>query len=153
MANSRSARKRIRSNETKRIRNRTVRSAVRTRVSKARRALLGAGEETVAVQEFHEAIRALDRAAEKGIIHENNARRRKSRLARMAAHLAQAAGGDEAAARSAATGGAKGRGRKPATTRKAAAKTTAAKPAAKTAATRTTAKSTRPAPAPRGDAS
>ena len=41
MANSRSARKRIRSNERKHIRNRAVRSAVRTSITKARRSLLG----------------------------------------------------------------------------------------------------------------
>jgi len=152
VANSRSARKRIRSNERKRIRNRTVRSAVRTKVARARRSLLTGGAETAAPQDLHEAIRALDRAAEKGILHENNARRRKSRLARMAARLAHAAAGaegEQAAARAAAAGGAKGRGRKTTTPRKvaakagAAAKAPAAKSTSKATAGRTTARGAR----------
>jgi small subunit ribosomal protein S20 len=129
MANSRSARKRIRSSERKHLRNRAVKSAVRTKVIKARHALLEDGGAT-GDAELHAAIRALDRAAEKGVLHRNNARRRKSRLASMAARLAHVAEGAEGAAvRSAAAGGAKGRSAKqPA--RAAAAKSTA-RPAAK----------------------
>jgi small subunit ribosomal protein S20 len=116
VANSRSARKRIRANERKHVRNRTVRSAVRTRITKARRALLGT---EVQVQETPElvlaAVRELDRAAEKGILHRNNANRRKSRLMAMAHRLLAAAEGaageDQAAVRAAAAGGVKGRGR------------------------------------------
>ena len=84
MANSRSARKRIRSSERKHVRNRAVKSAVRTKVIKARHALLEEGSAT-GEAELHAAIKALDRAAEKGILHRNNVRRRKSRLATMAA--------------------------------------------------------------------
>ena len=134
MANSRSARKRIRANERKHVRNRAVRSTVRTKVAKARRELLSA-DATAGPEELRLAISALDRAAEKGILHKNNARRRKSRLARMAAHLAKAAGGaedEQAAARSAAVGGAKGRSTKTAAARKPA--KVAQKPAAKAAA-------------------
>src|SRR3984893_19074148 len=86
MANSRSARKRIRSSERKHIRNRAVKSAVRTKVIKARHALLEEGGPT-GEAELHAAIKALDRAAEKGVLHRNNVRRRKSRLASMAAPL------------------------------------------------------------------
>jgi small subunit ribosomal protein S20 len=137
MANSRSARKRIRSSERKHIRNRAVKSAVRTKVIKARHALLeegGAGGDA----ELHAAIRALDRAGEKGVLHRNNVRRRKSRLASMAARLTDVAGGAEGAAvRSAAAGGAKGRSAKqPA--RAATAKSTA-KPAGKAPAAKATA--------------
>jgi small subunit ribosomal protein S20 len=112
VANSRSARKRIRANERKHIRNRTVRSAVRTRITKARRALLGteAGNTPELVLA---AVRELDRAAEKGILHRNNADRRKSRLMSMAHRLLAAAEGtageDQAAVRAAAAGGEKGR--------------------------------------------
>lgn len=134
MANSRSARKRIRSSERKHERNRAVKSAVRTKVIKARHALLdegGAGGDT----ELHAAIRALDRAAEKGVLHRNNVRRRKSRLASMAARLSNVAEGPEgAAARSAAAGGAKGRSAKQQTraaTAKAGAKPAGKAPAAK----------------------
>lgn len=144
MANTRSARKRIRSNERKRIRNRAVRSSVRTKVAKARRTLLGTAEGAATEEDLRAAVRALDRAAEKGILHRNNARRRKSRLATMAASLQRAGQegeGEVAAARSTATGGAKGRSTKRAPAQrptKAAAKTPAksaakspAKPAAK----------------------
>jgi small subunit ribosomal protein S20 len=137
MANSRSARKRIRSSERKHIRNRAVKSAVRTKVIKARHALLEEGG-TAGETELHAAIRALDRAAEKGVLHRNNVRRRKSRLATMASRLSNVAEGAEGAAlRSAAAGGAKGRSAKqPA--RSAAAKS-AAKPAGKAPAARATA--------------
>src|SRR5438270_2944910 len=96
MANSRSARKRIRSSERKHVRNRAVRAAVRTSVGKARRALLGADSGAETEEQVRTAVRALDRASEKGILHPNNARRRKSRLAAMAARLSRAAGGEAA---------------------------------------------------------
>jgi small subunit ribosomal protein S20 len=128
MANSRSARKRIRQTERKHIRNRTVRSAVRTKVAKARRSLLDGSGEVNPQEDLHAAIRALDRAAEKGVLHRNNAQRRKSRLAGMAARLASAGGeGEQAAARSAAVGGSKGR------STKAGAAKAEAKPASKAA--------------------
>jgi small subunit ribosomal protein S20 len=137
MANSRSARKRIRSSERKHLRNRAVKSAVRTKVIKARHALLEEGGAT-GDAELHAAIRALDRAAEKGVLHRNNARRRKSRLASMAARLANVAEGAEGAVvRSAAAGGAKGRSAKqPArlAAAKSAAKPAGRAPAAKAAA-------------------
>lgn len=80
MANTRSARKRIRQNEKRRLRNRSVRSAVRGSVKSAREALGGkAAEAATAVRD---AIRALDRAVTQGVIHRNTAARRKSALAR-----------------------------------------------------------------------
>jgi small subunit ribosomal protein S20 len=134
VANSRSARKRIRASERKHLRNRGVRSAVRTRISKARRALLGTEAES-APELVLAAVRELDRAAEKGILHRNNANRRKSRLMAMAHRLAAAtegaAGEGKAAARAAAAGGEKGRSAK--ATRPAATKS-AAKSAAKSSA-------------------
>ena len=136
MANSRSARKRIRSSERKHVRNRAVKSAVRTKVIKARHALLEGGGASGEV-ELQAAIRALDRAAEKGVLHRNNARRRKSRLATMAARLAGVAEGAEgAAARSAAAGGAKGRSAKQPS--RAATTKTASKPAGKAPAAKAT---------------
>jgi small subunit ribosomal protein S20 len=140
MANSRSARKRIRSSERKHIRNRAVKSAVRTKVIKARHALLEEGG-TGSDAELHAAIRALDRAAEKGVLHRNNVRRRKSRLASMAARLANVAEGAEGAAvRSAAAGGAKGRSAKQPT--RATAAKSAANPAGKAPAAKATAAKT-----------
>lgn len=139
MANSRSARKRIRSNERKHVRNRAVRSSVRTYVGKARHALLTVEPgQTVDVEaQLKAAVRALDRAGEKGILHRNNVNRRKSRLTAMAARLIRAAteGGEHAGElRAAAAGGAKGRGRSAASARSKPATKAPAKAAAKPAA-------------------
>ena len=139
MANSRSARKRIRANERKHIRNRGVRSSVRTYVGKARQSLLSLEPgDTVDVEEqLKAAVRALDRAGEKGILHRNNVNRRKSRLTSMAARLIRAAseGGEHTTeVRAAAAGGAKGRGRAATAAKRPAAKApvkAAAKPATK----------------------
>jgi small subunit ribosomal protein S20 len=135
VANSRSARKRIRANERKHIRNRGVRSSVRTYVGKARQSLLSLEPgDTVDVEaQLKAAVRALDRAGEKGILHRNNVNRRKSRLTSMAARLIRAAseGGEHTTeVRAAAAGGAKGRGRAASSARKPAAKAPA-KPAGK----------------------
>ncbi len=109
MANSRSARKRIRSSERKRIRNRDAHSAVRTRVARVRRSLVSGQVEGIQ-EELTAAVRALDKAAEKGILHRNNAARRKSRIMSMAARLSGMSGSEaeKAATRAAAAGGAKG---------------------------------------------
>jgi len=83
LANNKAAKKRIRVNETKRVRNRPYRSACRTLVKKAELAILD-GDQTEADEAVVRAISMLDRTAGKGIIHPNNAARRKSRL--MAKH-------------------------------------------------------------------
>ena len=83
------AAKAARAHERKRIINRTVRSSSRTAVKKALIAIASAEPEeaTVAVGK---ALSGLDRAATKGVIHRNNAARRKSRLAkRLNASLAE----------------------------------------------------------------
>jgi small subunit ribosomal protein S20 len=81
LANTKSAIKRLRSAERRRLRNRVYRGGARTAVKKARQLI-----EEGRIEEAHEAVRAaasaLDKAAEKGIIHKNNAARRKSRLMR-----------------------------------------------------------------------
>lgn len=78
MANTSSAKKRIRTNERKRQRNLAYRSKVKTMVRKAEQAIAsGQG----APEALREAQRTLDKAAVKGIIHKNNAARRLSRLA------------------------------------------------------------------------
>lgn len=79
MANTRSALKRIRSSRRKAERNRCVRSTTRTCIKKAR-LLIDQGNFEEARVAVNQAVRALDKAAEKGIIHRNNAARRKSRL-------------------------------------------------------------------------
>jgi small subunit ribosomal protein S20 len=79
LANTKSAIKRIRSSEKRRVLNRQFRTQARTCVKKAK-TLIEAGEIEEAKKSVVAAIRALDKAAEKGIIHRNNAARRKSRL-------------------------------------------------------------------------
>ncbi len=78
MANIKSQIKRNRQNETRRLRNRNIRGAARTAVNQARPAFDANEPETKAA--ILKAISALDKAAEKGIIHRNNAARRKGRL-------------------------------------------------------------------------
>ena len=80
MANTKSAIKQIRVAERRRQRNRPIRTRVKTALGKALVSIAGnaAAEDTVAA--VTEAISQLDRAASKGVIHPNNAARRKSRL-------------------------------------------------------------------------
>lgn len=79
MANIKSAIKRNKQNEKRRLRNRFYRGAARTLVSKAKTTIVTGDAETskaaVAL-----AIETLDKAAQAGVIHKNNAARRKSRL-------------------------------------------------------------------------
>lgn len=71
------------------MRNQSTKSAVRTAVTKTRRAIAGGDLET-ASRNSVVAISALDRAASKGILHRNNAARRKSRLMKALAKAAAA---------------------------------------------------------------
>ena len=86
MANIKSAIKRNKQNEKRRLRNRVYRGNARTQVKKARLAIED-GKKDVAVIAVNEAIRSLDRASSKGVIHKNNAARRKSRLIKQLATL------------------------------------------------------------------
>lgn len=79
MANLKSSIKRIRSSRRKAAYNQIRRSTARTYVKKARR-LIEEGNLEEAKPVVQLAISALDRAAQKGVIHKNNAARRKSRL-------------------------------------------------------------------------
>ena len=85
MANIKSQIKRNRQNEVRRTRNRAVRSELRTR-EKAVMAAAQAGEPTDEL--MRAAQKRLDKAAAKGVIHRNEAGRRKSRLAARAAQVA-----------------------------------------------------------------
>ncbi len=87
MANIKSQIKRNRQNEKRRLRNRIYRGRARTFVAKARAAIENSPEN--AVEAVRMAVSALDKAAEKGIIHKNNAARRKSRLMKRLAALSQ----------------------------------------------------------------
>jgi small subunit ribosomal protein S20 len=87
LANIKSQIKRNRQNEKSRVRNRTFRGAARTAVTAAREALAENAPETK--EAVLNAISTLDKAAEKGVIHKNNASRRKGRLMkRLAAFFA-----------------------------------------------------------------
>ena len=77
MANIKSADKRWRQSLKRRMRNRSARTAARTHIKTVNRALAAGETDENALRE---AVSALDKAAEKGIIHPNNASRRKSRL-------------------------------------------------------------------------
>ncbi len=84
MANTKSALKRIRSGAKKRERNRVFKTRARTYVKQTRK-LVAEGRLEEARAAAQQAIRTLDKAASKGIIHSNNAARRKSRLMHMLA--------------------------------------------------------------------
>jgi small subunit ribosomal protein S20 len=81
--------KRIRQNQKRRIHNRTFRGSARTSVNKARLAI-EAGNLEEARQATMAAVKALDKAAGKGILHKNNASRRKSRLMKQLTALEKA---------------------------------------------------------------
>jgi small subunit ribosomal protein S20 len=89
LANKKSAIKRMRQNEKRRIHNRLFRGRARTEVKKARLAI-ESGELETARSAAQAAVKALDKAASKGIIHKNNAARRKSRLMKQLSALEQA---------------------------------------------------------------
>jgi len=76
---TKSAQKRVRGNERKRLGNKPMRSLCKSNITKAER-LIFLGELEAAREAVAVAISSLDKAAEKGIIHPNNAARRKSRL-------------------------------------------------------------------------
>ena len=79
MPQIKSAQKQVRVSEKRQLRNKSVRSLCKTNITRAER-LIFSGELEAAKQAVAGAIISLDKAAEKGIIHSNNAARRKSRL-------------------------------------------------------------------------
>ena len=85
MANIKSQIKRNRQNEKARLRNKAVRSELRTRTKNAVTAAEEGGENLEAATRL--AIKKLDKAASKGVIHKNQAARRKSRLLRQITRL------------------------------------------------------------------
>jgi small subunit ribosomal protein S20 len=135
MANIASSKKDARRSAVRAVRNRGLKSSVKTKVTKVRRAIHD-GDDDVAELGLV-AISALDRAASKGIIHRNNAARRKSRLMKRLA-TARAEAPATATARVAKAAPKKAAARKPAAkpaagaaAKAAPAKKAAAKPAAK----------------------
>ncbi|MGH7318068.1 MAG: 30S ribosomal protein S20 [Candidatus Rokuibacteriota bacterium] len=87
MANTRSALKRMRQSEKRRVRNTAVRSGVRTTVKTFRTALRGGSVEEARAS-LARTIQILDKAVTKGVLPKNAAARRKSRLTRQLNALA-----------------------------------------------------------------
>jgi len=87
MANIKSQIKRNRQNERRHERNKAVRSELKTRVKSAVRAAEDGADNSV--EALRLAVKRLDKAASKGIIHKNQAANRKSRLVRRIASLQQ----------------------------------------------------------------
>lgn len=86
MANIKSQIKRIRTNEKARLRNKSVRTELKTAVRKVREAI-ASGDKAAADTALQAAARKLDKAVSKGVIHKNQAANRKSKLAKQAAAL------------------------------------------------------------------
>jgi small subunit ribosomal protein S20 len=86
MANHKSALKRIRANETKRLRNRYQHKTTRSYIKKLR----DTTDQAVASQLYKTVSSMLDRLAKKNVIHKNKAANQKSRLAKVVSRLAAA---------------------------------------------------------------
>ena len=89
MANIKSQIKRNRQNEARRLRNKAVRSELKTRTKRAVTEAEQGGDDTVELTRL--ALKRLDKAASKGVIHKNQAARRKSRLVKRIAAAEAAA--------------------------------------------------------------
>ncbi|MFF8911801.1 30S ribosomal protein S20 [Streptomyces sp. NPDC015032] len=86
MANIKSQMKRNKTNEKARLRNKAVKSSLKTAIRKAREAAV-AGDVEKATTAARDASRALDKAVSKGVIHKNAAANKKSALASKVASL------------------------------------------------------------------
>lgn len=86
MANIKSQIKRIRTNEAARLRNKSVKSSVKTAIRKFREAA-DAGDKDKALELLRDASRQLDKAASKGVLHDNQAANKKSAMAARANQL------------------------------------------------------------------
>lgn len=89
MANTKSSKKDLRRTAKRTVANRTTKSALKTFVKKARQAM-ATGEAEPTTTALTQAVKALDKAAQRGVIHKNQAARRKSRIAKAAAAAVKA---------------------------------------------------------------
>ena len=87
MANIKSAKKRIKVIETKTLRNRAIKSKVKTLVKKVDVAV-AAGDKELAATNLKDAVVAIDKATSKGIYHKNTAARKVGRLTKAVNTLA-----------------------------------------------------------------
>ena len=81
MANIKQQKKRVLTNEKRRLRNKSVRSATRTEMRKFREAV-ESGDKAAAEAQLRVASRKLDKAVTKGVFHRNAAANKKSNMAR-----------------------------------------------------------------------
>ena len=81
MANIKQQQKRVLTNEKRRMRNKSVRSATRTEIRKFREAV-ESGDKASAEAQLRVASRKLDKAVTKGVFHRNSAANKKSNMAR-----------------------------------------------------------------------
>ncbi len=79
MPNIKSAKKRVLVNETKAMQNKAARSALKTQLKKFELALV-AGNRSEADVEYKAAVKAVDKAAARGLLHKNNAANKKSSM-------------------------------------------------------------------------
>ena len=86
MANIKSQKKRIRTNERARLRNQAIKSALRTDIRSFREAA-EAGDKDKATEALRAASRSFDKAVSKGVIHKNQAANKKSAMAHKANSL------------------------------------------------------------------
>jgi small subunit ribosomal protein S20 len=86
MANIKSQIKRIKTSEAARVRNKSVKSSVKTAIRKFREAA-AAGDKDKAIEQLQIASRSLDKAASKGVLHSNQAANKKSAMAKVANSL------------------------------------------------------------------
>jgi small subunit ribosomal protein S20 len=83
MANTKSSKKDLRRSAKRRIRNQEAKSALKTYVKKVRTNVTASDAETTK-EALRQAIKMIDKAAQRGIIHKNQAARRKSRITKQA---------------------------------------------------------------------
>ena len=79
MPNTKSAKKRLRQNEARRVRNRAARSTLKTSLKKVRGSI-ESGDVAAANEGFRAVVKKIDQTAARGVIHRNAAARLKSRL-------------------------------------------------------------------------
>lgn len=87
MANNKSAKKRVKQNEVRNMRNRAVKSAVRTEIKKFEKAVLTNDKDAAKVS-MDASFKLLDSASSKGAMHKNTTSRKKSRMYKAFSKLA-----------------------------------------------------------------
>ncbi len=82
MPNIKSAKKRVKVTATKTLRNQMIKSALKSSIRKYK-AAIAAGDKDAAAVAYKDAVKKVDKAVNKGILHKNNAARKKSRYTKL----------------------------------------------------------------------